>query len=626
MKHLQNKKRSNFNSTGRKKLQKKNLLSMGALLLLTTVTNGQANVSYNANSIPIASGSYNTALGFQTLNANTTGTHNTATGYLALAQNTVGVYNTATGVNAIRDNIAGSYNTANGLNALVANIAGYQNTAIGMNALYSNTWGSNNTALGYNANVASGSLYNATTIGANAQVIYNNSIQLGDNNVTKVFAGVGTAATLVTGGLQVTGGAPGAGKVLTSDAAGKATWQTPGAGWLLTGNVGTVNPAVFIGTTNQVALNMRVNNEISGRIDYDAQVANTLYGYRLGSNGYFNTAVGYNAHYGNLSGDHNVAIGYRALYNNFSGDGNTALGYQADMSTNNLHNATAIGNGALVNASNKVVIGANGGVGVMVIGGYANWSNLSDGRFKENIKEDVPGLDFITKLHPVTYTINAKKLDMHIMQNMPDSVKAKRMQSNEAYSKAATKIQTGFVAQEVEKTAKELGYNFDGVNAPQNPTDNYSIAYSQFVVPLVKAVQEQQQQIDGQKQTIEQLLQRLDKLEKPGIMAKSTTLASEATKTSNIELGDKNNVVLNQNVPNPFATQTTISYNIPQNAGNVQILFYDATGKLVKTAPVTHKGKGQLNVFAGDLTNGAYSYTLVIDGKIMDTKKMIKQH
>ncbi len=36
------------------------------------------------------------------------------------------------------------------------------------------------------------------------------------------------------------------------------------------------------------------------------------------------------------------------------------------------------------------------------------------------------------------------------------------------------------------------------------------------------------------------------------------------------------------------------------------------------------KGKGSLNVFANDLTNGVYTYTLVVDGKVIDTKKMIK--
>jgi flagellar biosynthesis chaperone FliJ len=64
------------------------------------------------------------------------------------------------------------------------------------------------------------------------------------------------------------------------------------------------------------------------------------------------------------------------------------------------------------------------------------------------------------------------------------------------------------------------GYKFNGVHAPVNATDNYSITYDEFVVPLVKAVQEQQQQIEQQKKVINEqqkvlsaLKKRLDKLE-----------------------------------------------------------------------------------------------------------------
>lgn len=80
------------------------------------------------------------------------------------------------------------------------------------------------TAIGAYAIVAAN---NSTAIGAHATVTASNTIQLGDANVTKVYAGTGTAVTLVAGGLQITGGTPAAGKVLTSDVAGLATWQMP---------------------------------------------------------------------------------------------------------------------------------------------------------------------------------------------------------------------------------------------------------------------------------------------------------------------------------------------------------------------------------------------------------------
>ena len=77
--------------------------------------------------------------------------------------------------------------------------------------------------------------------------------------------------------------------------------------------------------------------------------------------------------------------------------------------------------------------------------------------------------------------------------------------------------------------------------------------------------------------------------------------------------------------PNPFAEGVTIKYFVPEGTSNAQILFYDALGRQIKTVDIITKGAGSLNVYANDLTNGIYSYTLVIDGRIIDTKKMVKQ-
>jgi hypothetical protein len=75
-------------------------------------------------------------------------------------------------------------------------------------------------------------------------------------------------------------------------------------------------------------------------------------------------------------------------------------------------------------------------------------------------------------------------------------------------------IHNGFIAQEVEKAAEETGYKFDGVIKPKNNGEAYGLSYSQFVVPLVKAVQEQQQVIETQNKKIDQLQQQMDLLMK----------------------------------------------------------------------------------------------------------------
>jgi hypothetical protein len=93
----------------------------------------------------------NTALGFQTLDGNTTGDKNTAIGYRAMRENRTGSENTATGFQALPNNTTGNKNTANGVRALFGNTTGNDNTANGVDALHGNTTGNRNTAIGINA-------------------------------------------------------------------------------------------------------------------------------------------------------------------------------------------------------------------------------------------------------------------------------------------------------------------------------------------------------------------------------------------------------------------------------------------------------------------------------------------
>ena len=70
------------------------------------------------------------------------------------------------------------------------------------------------------------------------------------------------------------------------------------------------------------------------------------------------------------------------------------------------------------------------------------------------------------------------------------------------------------MAQEVEQAAKELGYEFNGVDVPKNDKDFYGLRYAQFVVPLVKAVQELNEKLDQKQAENDQLRAMLLELEK----------------------------------------------------------------------------------------------------------------
>ena len=76
-----------------------------------------------------------------------------------------------------------------------------------------------------------------------------------------------------------------------------------------------------------------------------------------------------------------------------------------------LSNSTALGRGALATVSNQVRIG---NASVTSIGGYANWTNISDGRVKKNVQENVAGLSFINRLKAVTYNLDIAAIDKRL--------------------------------------------------------------------------------------------------------------------------------------------------------------------------------------------------------------------
>ena len=237
---------------------------------------------------------------------------------------------------------------------------------------------------------------------------------------------------------------------------------------------------------------------------------NTASGYRAlnkSTSGDDNTGYGYEALYNNTTGSYNTSVGYQALYSNTTGTLNTAIGYFANVSAGNLTNATAIGYNAIANASNKVRIGNSS---VTVIEGQVAYTFPSDGRFKINISENIRGLDFIMKLRPVSYNFQTKKYDAFIKGEIIGDAK---FASATDYTESENLRHNGFIAQEVEKAAKETGYEFDGVITPKNTKEAYGLSYSQFVVPLVKAVQQQQQQIETLKKENVEIKLKLEQIQ-----------------------------------------------------------------------------------------------------------------
>ena len=86
---------------------------------------------------------------------------------------------------------------------------------------------------------------------------------------------------------------------------------------------------------------------------------------------------------------------------------------------------------------------------------------------------------------------------------------------------------------------------------------------------------------------------------------------------------NEENAILFQNTPNPFSNTTTIRYYLPANFTKASLEISDLQGKLLKTYPLTGDGKQSAVINANELAAGTYLYSLIVDGKRIDSKKMV---
>ena len=81
---------------------------------------------------------------------------------------------------------------------------------------------------------------------------------------------------------------------------------------------------------------------------------------------------------------------------------------------------------------------------------------------------------------------------------------------------------------------------------------------------------------------------------------------------------------LEQNIPNPFHENTTIKYYLPSNSRTATITISDMNGVQLKQFDlVGTRGFGQVLISGGAFVAGTYVYTLTVDGKVVDSKRMV---
>lgn len=208
--------------------------------------------------------------------------------------------------------------------------------------------------------------------------------------------------------------------------------------------------------------------------------------------------------------------------------------------------------------------------------------NTSDERLKKNIADLNYGLSTIQKLRPVSF--NWKEEDN------------------------GTRL--GFIAQELEKVIPEVVYKEDN--------ESYlGVRYSEIIPILVKGIQEQQSLIEKQSEEIKILKNKVECLNPCDF---NSNLKNDTKKLAN--LTEIFSPRLEQNVPNPFGSNSTIKYYLPEGFQKGMILVSDLNGKQIKKYDV-NPGNGQIEINGREFSAGTYLYTLISNDKEIDTKKMI---
>ncbi|MBK8846009.1 MAG: tail fiber domain-containing protein [Bacteroidetes bacterium] len=613
-------------------------------------SNTTANTSYGYQALMSNANYNNTAVGYNTLKLNTTAGYNTAVGTYSMLNNTVGYQNTAVGSNSLQSNQSGNYNAAFGYGALLNNTTGSSNVAVGNTALLQNKTGNTNIAIGSDAlnanttgssNIGVGSLalfsntsgFNNISVGKSA-LQYNTTgqynIAIGNSalriNNTDENTAIGFAALSEnTSGTQNT--ATGA-YALTQNDAGYAN-AAYGYGSLLFNTSGYSNSAFGFkslysnetGRDNtacgyQALLNsngpnadgnsafgshaLRSNTTGSGNcaMGYGCMSSNTT--------GLHNVAVGYGAFEYNTSGSANVAVGQRALNWNTTGQRNTAVGEGANTTTfiGTFNNITAIGNEAIVDASNKIRLGDNS---VSSIGGQVGWTNFSDGRIKKEIKENVPGLIFINDLRPVTYHFDLNK------ENELTGIS-----DNSSYPEKydIEKIAfTGFIAQEVEASAKKINYDFSGVDKSGKIM---GLRYAEFVVPVVKSIQELSQQNEDLKKENQEIKKENREI-KAAIIDMQNQLDLMASNQKNaLQNSAEIDMVIS---PNPAHYVANISITSSDKSKTYTLKIFDAVGRQINAYQVIGNTVFELNT--STLNPGTFLVQLFNKTEMILSQKLV---
>jgi hypothetical protein len=276
-----------------------------------------------------------------------------------------------------------------------------------------------------------------------------------------------------------------------------------------------------------------------------------------------------------------------------------------------------------------------------------------------NCWESISGFNTLVAKKYSTSSDSILKTDIRPIENATATLK--KIHTHSYYFKSdpveTRRREYGVLAQEIEAVLPELVSTIK----IEDEIETKAVNYNGFIPFLIKGFNEQQTFIEKQQQenmeldalrhTIQEQQGIIGNLQKEfqqetSSLKKEIELLKEALKTCcktnqpKTLQGEENNstqefnltdpanagtdeMKVYQNAPNPFNTTTTIQCYIPQTVQHVELCVYNMQGARIKCLTLSERGTVNVQIQAGELSAGVYTYLLIGDGNTSEAKQMI---
>ena len=246
---------------------------------------------------------------------------------------------------------------------------------------------------------------------------------------------------------------------------------------------------------------------------------------------------------------------------------------------------------------------------------FGNYSGQYAGYFRGKARV-TDGL-YATLLTPATSASPSGQIGTTILSDRSESV-AEKLSQVQAVQ---------FIRNETDRTEAEAEREEDVEHEPNLSTIQYGLDADQLksVYPELVYEDENGNVSINYVEMVPLLVQSINELSKKVAELEGTSAKKAKAQPTAIEdnVTDIDMVRMDQNKPNPFSESTVIALNIPEQTQTANIFIYDMSSKQVQSLPVAERGETNITVYAAGLAAGMYIYTLVVDGKVAVTRRMI---